>query len=254
MGGLVSLPVCFAAKLLRIPISIYELNAVPGKAVTLLAKTGADIYTCFKKTAQFFPKNKCLFSAYPIRYSANTLKIGKQKALKEIGLSPNKPTILILGGSQGSIFINTLIKQWIVSQPEQVKNVQIIHQTGSYDTTDWNIFYATHGISAHSFTYQDNLGIYYQAADIIICRSGAGTLFESIFFKKFIITIPLQSSATTNHQVDNANAFKKQYPHLIWVMNQKMLKKFPEELFGVLNSLLDIQYASHTTQKNKKTF
>ncbi len=227
-GGSVSLPVCFAASLLRIPIELIELNVVPGKAITTLAPLATTISLCFQETQKYF-NQKCYFTEYPLRFTAQS-RIAKTAALKYLGLDPSKKTVFIIGGSQGSLYINNLVKQWI-EQSIRIKNeFQFIHQIGTSDSTNWKEFYVSQGIEAFTFSFFNRIEYCYSGADLIICRSGAGTLFEIKFFNKPCITIPLETKAT-HHQIDNAHAFKKMQKDTLTIVSQK------EPLKKILNIL-----------------
>jgi UDP-N-acetylglucosamine--N-acetylmuramyl-(pentapeptide) pyrophosphoryl-undecaprenol N-acetylglucosamine transferase len=207
-GGALSLPVCFAGWMLAIPFELIELNVVPGKAITALGPFAKTTSICFNETQRYF-KQKCFITHYPLRFTQRA-KISPASARKHLGLNQTKKTIFIIGGSQGSLFINTIIKKWIEHSFEAKDTFQFIHQTGFQDTTDWKKFYADHGLQAFTFTFYSAIEYCYSAADFIICRSGAGTLFEIQFFNKPCITIPLETKST-NHQIDNAYAFKKMH-------------------------------------------
>ncbi|MDR3646069.1 MAG: UDP-N-acetylglucosamine--N-acetylmuramyl-(pentapeptide) pyrophosphoryl-undecaprenol N-acetylglucosamine transferase [Candidatus Babeliales bacterium] len=217
MGGLVSLPVCFAGKILGISIQLYELNVEPGKAINLLSKLTTDVNICFPVTQKYFPKTKCNLVSYPVRFNNDIKNITQEAALQKINLNAEFKTILVLGGSQGSLFLNNLIKQF-VKENSNLK-LQIIHQTGQLDNFDWQSFYKELNIPAITFDYHHEPEYYYIACDIIICRSGAGTLAEILFFQKKCLTIPLQTSYT-NHQKYNALELEKLYPDLIHVIEQ----------------------------------
>ena len=216
MGGAVSIPVCLAGKLLGIPVELYELNARPGRAVQFLARYADVIWLTYPQSRAYLPQKKCLLTRYPIRFCGTA---ACQETIRTtLGLKNDLLTILVLGGSQGSVGINNLIKQWIAGSSELP--VQFIHQTGALDTTHWPTFYQQHHIQAHVFAYHDDMQAYYQAADIIICRAGAGTLAETIFFKKPCIIIPLKTDST-DHQKFNAQAMVQSYPHLCTSVNQQ---------------------------------
>ncbi len=220
-GGYLSLPVCLAAKMLWIPVELFELNAVPGKATRALAPLATTLFTCFETTALTVSK-KCTLAPYPLRFDTQEAEpIHKQKACEALHYDSSKKTVLVLGGSQGSTFLNVLLCNTLSAAPYET--FQIIHQTGHAHIQGLQEFYKTLNITATVFDYQQNLAPYYQAADIVICRSGAGTLFETAFFKKKCITIPLET-ATNTHQVDNAYAIQKQYPELFTVIRQKELE------------------------------
>jgi len=224
-GGFVSLPVCLAARLLGIPILLFELNVVPGKATLFLAQFATTIFICFKETQSSF-KQQCVLNAYPLRFTRDDKQRTPAQARALIGLAENKKTLLILGGSQGSHFLNTLIQKMPL---DRLSLYQIIHQTGIEQVAACTDFYASHGISARVFAYRDDLAPYYQAADLLICRAGAGTLFEALFFEKKTIVIPLETY-TTDHQIANAQAIHKGRPDLFTVLLQNDLTQDPDLL------------------------
>jgi len=224
MGGYISIPVCMCAFLLRIPIELFELNAVPGKTVTFLAPLATKIHVCFKEAISHLPEKKCQLSEYPIRYSKQQTTQAKPDTHKKHGLLPDKYTILVLGGSQGSVYINNVIKKLINTSDNLHKKIQMIHQTGTNDKTNWEAFYKKNNISALSFEFKNDIKQHYQLADMVICRSGAGTLFETVFFNKKCITIPLDTK-TTSHQIDNAKSMEKIYPNLVKMIQEKDLEK-----------------------------
>jgi len=242
-GGYVSIPVCFAAFFLRIPVELFELNVVPGKAIKLLSKIATKVQICFEQAERYLPKKKCHLAEYPIRFSHQVDK--EAYPLQKYNFDPAKCTILILGGSQGSIQINSLVKDWLIKYSQLYTNIQIIHQTGANDTTDWNSFYKTITTPTIVFDFTDNIEPYYQSANIVICRSGAGTLFETVFFQKKCITIPLET-ATTCHQVDNAKEISKLYPHLVTVVQQKEIDQNKDIFFKTLDSYISKYQETHS--------
>lgn len=232
MGGYISIPVCLAAKTLRIPIELYELNVTPGKAVSFLSRFAQTVYICFEETKNYLPSAKVHYTPYPLMHNISD-KLTPDRAKQELLLPMHKKTILICGGSQGSIFINNLIKQWIELNPHIHSLITIIHQTGSYDKTNWSQFYKTKEIKALTFSYDNNMSRYYSAADVVISRAGAGSLFEIAFFGKPCIVIPLETRAT-DHQKYNAYAMAHHYPQLFTVIHEHHIKKNNTIFFSVL--------------------
>ncbi len=204
-GGLNSIPVCLAGKILGIPFELYELNVQPGKAVKFLSYFTDTVYICFSQTAQYFKHKKCVLTTYPVRFTDADRTYNKEKLLDEWNLASNRKTILILGGSQGSLFVNQAIKNCLELDPKLADQIQIIHQIGINDQDDYKNFYEQHHIPAVVFAYNEQLQNFYNLADLIICRAGAGTLFEVEFFKKPCIIIPLQTDLN-DHQLENAQA------------------------------------------------
>ncbi len=206
MGGYISLPVCLAARSLRIPIELFELNAVPGKAVLWLAPLARKIYVCFDEARAYFKKEKVALTEYPLRFSSQDRMLAASARI-QLGLDPAKKTIVILGGSQGSRSINDLMKGFFNAHKKEAATMQVIHQAGSHGVAALKEFYHSLGIPAFVFDYDHNLQLSYCAADLIIARAGAGTLFEIGFFEKRALIIPLEV-ASTAHQVENAYAMR----------------------------------------------
>jgi len=219
-GGLNSIPVCLAGKLIGIPFDLYELNVEPGRAVTFLSYFTDQVYICFSQTANYLKSKKCELAPYPVRFTKKDLEYNRLELLQKFELHPDKSTILILGGSQGSIFVNQAIKNCLESNPELSNKVQVIHQIGMYDHDEYEKFYASHNIPAIVFAYNEQLQNFYNLADLIICRAGAGTLFEVEFFKKPCIIIPLQTDLN-DHQLQNADAMEEMVPEQFSVLLQK---------------------------------
>jgi UDP-N-acetylglucosamine--N-acetylmuramyl-(pentapeptide) pyrophosphoryl-undecaprenol N-acetylglucosamine transferase len=218
-GGIVAVPVCLAAALLRIPVELYELNAAPGKTMRFLAPLATKIFVCFAPAQRFFAAKKCSTAQYPLQPALHA-PLTQHDARELLGLDSATKTILVMGGSQGSLFMNNLIKQWVQENGSDAQRIQIIHQTGNNDTTDWPTFYQQHGVRAFACAYYNAPHIFYAAADVIICRSGAGSLFEAAHYKKPCITIPLEGVAE-NHQVLNARAMAQAYPDFMHVIEQQ---------------------------------
>jgi UDP-N-acetylglucosamine--N-acetylmuramyl-(pentapeptide) pyrophosphoryl-undecaprenol N-acetylglucosamine transferase len=124
-------------------------------------------------------------------------------------------------------------------ETSHLPNIQIIHQTGSNESTHTlQNFYARNQIQAHVFSYDSALEKYYAVADVIICRSGAGTLFEILACNKKCITIPLESVAQ-DHQVANALACAQQYPENVRVLRQSDIQKNPSLFAQTITRLLN---------------
>jgi len=232
-GGYISIPVACAAKRLKIPLELYELNVIPGKATNFLSSWAEKTYICFEPTKNKLPKTTCALAPYPNRFEGLTLA-PPETVLQQLQFCPTKKTILVLGGSQGSLFLNKFFGDWVTNNPQLHEKVQIIHQTGALDKTDWAAKYKNLGMPARVFAFCDNVQDYYQIADLVICRSGAGSLFETLHFGKKCITVPLETKQN-DHQVHNALAMQKTYPDLFTVVRQTDGQKiFSESLSDLL--------------------
>lgn len=226
-GGITAIPVCIAGFCLRIPIDLYELNATPGKAIIFLAPLATNLYVCFKEAQNHLKKG--ILTHYPLRFEAQYIP----KSIPHF--SSTRKTILILGGSQGSQSLNRLWKQTIESYPSSITStIQVIHQYGN-DTYPWDVFYTSHGIPAISFTFVQDIAAWYSLADLVICRAGAGSLFETLHFKKQCIVIPLEIHSTS-HQLNNALAIQKDHPGLFRVTREKDPLEFAKTLLSAIKA------------------
>jgi UDP-N-acetylglucosamine--N-acetylmuramyl-(pentapeptide) pyrophosphoryl-undecaprenol N-acetylglucosamine transferase len=230
MGGIISVPVCLAGFILNIPFELYELNVEPGKAVKLLSRLASNIYICFNETQKFLPKIQCKKASYPLRYRTNIF-FPKKTIYETIQFNPSRTTIFVLGGSQGSQFINQLMLHWFY-QFDAKHSIQVIHQTGTSDPYNYSQWYINNDIPALVFSYCDDLSPYYQIADYIIARAGAGTIAEIQFFNKQSLLIPL-TTATTNHQYKNAQYASLTNPFIQWVAQDTY-----GSLFSAINRLI----------------
>lgn len=235
-GGLLTIPVAIAARLARCRVLIHELNVVPGKAVHFLLPWATTIFVCFEKTkayCRFLGKDfsyKCVYKNYPVRFSQHDKQLPRGTIIEQINklllhtnsysFIQSRITLLILGGSQGSVGLNNLCKKFITQHPELHTSLQIIHQTGASDQEGWNNFYKQHEIPALTFAFSDRIAEYYACSDILVSRAGAGSMFEALFFEKPTIIVPLVASSTS-HQVDNAQELAQTYPHLFAVVQQQ---------------------------------
>lgn len=220
MGGYISIPVALASKCLGIPLVLFELNAVPGRATMQLARLANKIHVCFNEAQQYFDDSKVVYTPYPIRFTESD-RIGRREACIALGIDPTKKVLLVLGGSQGSRYINQLLTDLTKKYISKHADIQVIHQTGAIDVEPLRMMYQDHTITSHVFDYKKNLGLCYESSDIIIARAGAGTIFEIAFFEKPVILIPLETK-TTDHQVANAQSARHVYSDVHVVKQQEL--------------------------------
>jgi len=210
-GGFGSVPVVIAGWLLRIPVFMHESDIAPGLANRIGSMFSEKVFVSFPTAEmEYFKKEKMLETGNPVR---NELANGtKEEAKKLFNLTLEKPVILILGGSQGSERMNEVILEVL---PEMLKEFEIIHQTGlagfrrvkgeSMALADKELQKYYH---PYFFLDVKELAQAYAAADCIVGRAGAGTIFEIALVKKPSILVPLPEAAQ-NHQVKNAYAYAK---------------------------------------------
>lgn len=211
-GGYASVPTVIAAGWLKIPIIIHESDSRPGRANLLAAKRAARIAIAFESAGKLFPakvQSKIARVGTPVRKELLRLpeRPGAQAAL---GLDPSLPTILIVGGSAGSLRINETV---LDALPELVSFANVIHQTGkahfeSVRATASVIIGKGPKERYHPFAYLngESLRNAAAAADVIIARAGTGTITEVALWGIPAILIPIPESVS-HDQRTNAYAY-----------------------------------------------
>lgn len=203
-GAYLSGPVISAAKSMHKKTLIHEQNATLGRANKMLLNKADRV--CFSFDHRLVGENnKYILTGNPIR--ENLLKdqktLTKEEALSYLNLSPQKKTLLILGGSRGSSSLNRLIMEFAQGLKEQDKvRLQIIHITGEEDLESVSGNYQRLGITCWVKRFYERMGLLYKATDLIICRAGATTAAEICLFGIPAILIPYPGAGF--HQTENA--------------------------------------------------
>lgn len=232
-GSLVCVPLVIFAWAFRIETLIHEQNVIPGRANKLLAKIVGRIAISFLDSEEYFKdyKKKVIFTGNPLRQEIS--RIDKYQALDFFGLSHDKFTILVMGGSQGSHRINLAFLK-AVSKISDKSGFQVIHLAGFKDLAFLEEEYRNLGISVRLFGFLEPIAYAYSACDLILSRAGATSISEIIFFKLPAIIIPYPYAY--KHQMMNARALEKNGSALIIEDSQfytdKLLKEILESLMN----------------------
>ena len=201
-GSYYAFPSLVAARLMSIPIILHEANMIPGKVNRVLAPWANVVGVHFPETAHLL-NGKTVEVGIPLREGFKHASISKADALAHFGLDPSGPCLLVFGGSQGAAAINRIVKDAI--EELEKPHLQLLHIAGeSKCIDDLQKFYAGKGIKACVKSFEERMDIAWQAADLAICRAGAGTLAEQLEFEVPGILIPFPR-ATDNHQEHNAD-------------------------------------------------
>ena len=198
-GGFVSCPVVWAAWCLRRPVIIHESDITPGLANRLSSPFAEKICYSFPETGRFIPSGKGVHTGLPVR---KTLLGGDANEGRRLcGFQDDKPVLMVIGGSQGSLVVNAILRS---SLADLVKTYNICHLCGKGNLGDTLPGYA-------QFEYvNDELPHLFSLADLVISRSGATTLFELLSLHKPNLLIPLATNASRGDQILNAESFAKQ--------------------------------------------
>ena len=200
-GGFVAVPVVLAAKHYKIPAIIHESDMTPGLANKLCIPSAAKVCCNFPETVSCLPEGKAVLTGTPIRQEL--LKGDKVQALNFTGFSAAKPTILIIGGSLGSVAVNNAVRSIL---PQLLEKFQVIHLCGKgkLDESLKN----TPGYVQYEYIEKE-LADLFALSDIVISRAGANAICELLALRKPNLLIPLSAAASRGDQILNARSFEK---------------------------------------------
>ena len=195
-GGYLSLGPGFASVVLRVPLFIHEQNSVAGSANKLLANLATEVFEGFPNS---FKRNleNINFVGNPVRHEITSFT-DTNKTVS----STKKFKLLILGGSQGSTQLNSLVMDSL-SEVIDKSNWEIVHQTGEADREELNHYYKGLNVSFTVESFITNMGEVYSNCDLVISRAGAMTVSELLVTHTPSILLPLPW-ATDDHQTLNA--------------------------------------------------
>ncbi len=205
-GAYASVPSLIAAKLFGIPYAIHEQNAMPGLSNRLLAKGAARVFLALPDTKGLFAGQQCELVGNPVRQAITEIA---QQATPPF--AERRPRLLVLGGSQGAMALNSLM----LSAVQRLRDVDIRHQTGVADEDRVRLGYQTHGHEADVMAFIDDMASAYAWADLVLCRAGASTVAELAVVGKPSVFIPFPH-ATHDHQTCNAQVMEKQGAALLF--------------------------------------
>ncbi len=201
-GGFVTVPVVLAAKRRKIPSIIHESDMTPGLANKICIPFATKVCANFPETIHALPAGKAVLTGSPIRkelFSGNKLA-----GLNYCGFTANKPVLLIIGGSLGSVVVNDAVRSIL---PSLLEDFQVIHLCGK-DKVDPSLE-NTPGYVQFEYIKKE-LSDLLDAADVIISRAGANAICEILALRKPNILIPLSAAASRGDQILNAASFEKQ--------------------------------------------
>jgi UDP-N-acetylglucosamine--N-acetylmuramyl-(pentapeptide) pyrophosphoryl-undecaprenol N-acetylglucosamine transferase len=244
MGGYISIPVIFAAKILHKKNFIHEQNIVPGKANLLLSRVTNKTFISFQSSKVYL--NNTFFSGCPIRN--DILLASKEKSLLTFKFLNKIPTVLVFGGSLGAVNLNKTVCETLFDLSIR-DEFQVLHVTGCENYAE--IEKKVKGISNYRvFRYMHDIGIAYAASDIVICRSGACTIFELEALNKHAVLVPYPY-ATGNHQYLNAKEIEKKDAVII-LEEKNLTKKNLSEVLYVLKRNIKNRGVKNITKSSQK--
>ncbi len=206
-GGYSSGTISLAAKLSGAALVIHEQNVVPGKANVILSRFADKIALSFSGPVPGLERfsAKTVFTGNPIR--ADILSSDRQGSASRLGIPWDRSTVLVMGGSQGSRFLNRELSEVALKVKERRGDtVQFVHITGrGEDNKSVAEFYEKNGIPGKVFSFMERIDDAYAVSDIAVSRAGAAAIFELAYYGRPMILVPYPSSG--NSQISNALFF-----------------------------------------------
>lgn len=229
-GGWISAPVVLAARQRRIPCLLHEQNVVLGRANRWLSRWVDRVAVSFPETTALLNGHPAVVTGMPVRE-----RIGDSTRTRSVrfGLDPQRPTLLVLGGSQGSRALNTMM-QGVAEQlaPGERQRWQVLHVAGAVDAQRLREAYASRHMTAWVGAFLSEMDAAYAQADVVLARAGASTIAELASCGKPAVLIPYPGAA--GHQLVNARLVEAIGGGV--VIEER--RASPSRVLGVLRTLL----------------
>ncbi len=212
MGSFAAVPPGLAAARLGVPVFLHEGNAIPGRANRLLARRARVMATSLPliDPRQISCPQVC--TGLPLRQSllhAAAVPPPRSGIRQELGLLPDKPVLLVFGGSQGAAFLNNLITRTVEKLGDRASNFQLLVLTGANDASELPGVCRAIQCHVRIQRWESAMERCYLAADLVLARGGASTIAELALFGKPAILVPLPMAAD-NHQKANVDILSSQ--------------------------------------------
>jgi UDP-N-acetylglucosamine--N-acetylmuramyl-(pentapeptide) pyrophosphoryl-undecaprenol N-acetylglucosamine transferase len=214
-GGYVAVPAGLAARINGVPLLMHQQDVLPNLSNKLLAPLATRISVAFADSLPYFPARKTLQLGNPVRQAVlDVRRTSPQNARVALGLEPDVPVLLVTGGSQGARYLNQIVCHAL---PELLLHCQVLQISGK------KLFEETQALSNSILAdvpaeirqcyrlvpYMDaEMPLALQAAEIVVCRSGAATLSELAVLGKPSILVPLPPALGGSPQEVNASMFE----------------------------------------------
>ena len=220
-GGYIAAPAVVAARSLGLPVVLHESNALPGKVTRWLSPWCTVVALGFKEAAQYLPKAQTVQVGTPVRSQFLPENIpASDLAISGFTIPADAPLIVVVGGSQGAVAVNRLVRQCAATWLET--GAWIVHLTGESDP-DAQSFSQPHYVA---LPFYSDMAALLQRATLAISRAGAGTLTELAITHTPSILIPYPFAAE-DHQTVNALNLVTKEAALMVKDNEAMEKAIP---------------------------
>ncbi len=208
LGGYASVAPVLAARMVGVPALILEQNVFPGRANRFLARWAHGICCQWEESESGFGSKagRVHVVGNPVR--VNILAQRREEALAFFGLLPERTTILVAGGSQGSSWLNRAMVSAAQNVARSAMPLQVLHSAGEADRDEVEAAYARAGVPSRVFAFLNRMDMAYACADLVVSRAGGTAIAEITASGLPAILVPYPRAAG-NHQAANARALER---------------------------------------------
>jgi UDP-N-acetylglucosamine--N-acetylmuramyl-(pentapeptide) pyrophosphoryl-undecaprenol N-acetylglucosamine transferase len=232
MGGFTSAAPILAAKRVGARTFLHESNTIPGRANRWLSRLVDQSFVGFPTTARLLRSRRARVTGTPVR--AQFRPRNSSESRKVLGLEPEQPVVLVMGGSQGASAINQLIIKSLPMATRTAPRWQWLHLTGPADLAQIRSAYASCNAKAVVHPFLSTMDVALDAATAAVSRAGASSLAELAAMQLPAILIPYPD-ASDDHQLHNARVVAESCA--AYMLEQKTAS--PERLLGLLQELME---------------
>lgn len=249
-GGYVCLPVGFAAHLLKIPLIIHDSDAHPGLTNRILSRWASAIATGAPLEYYSYPSDKAVYTGVPVSDEFHEFSTSERKDAKsKWGISPSRPLIVVTGGGLGAQRINDAT---VMVLDDLLRFGSVILISGSKQYDELRSVTPPNGrrFQLHPFVSKDMVSLL-GAADVVIARAGATTIFELAALVKPTILVP-NRMLTGGHQLKNAAVYAEK--DAVKIVDEEEMVQDPQILVAAVKEILHNPKMSEQMAKRFSTF
>jgi UDP-N-acetylglucosamine--N-acetylmuramyl-(pentapeptide) pyrophosphoryl-undecaprenol N-acetylglucosamine transferase len=201
MGSYASVGPALAARILGVPVVLHEANAIPGRAIALLARFAKAVGITFAEAEKLLRCRRIVCTGLPVRSDFDRGCVSGERL-------PDLFTVLVMGGSQGAHRLNEVAAEAMRLLAQSGDPVQVIHLSGAADEGWLREGYERAGVPHRVHAFLKEMGMAYHACQLAVCRSGAASCMELALCGVPSLLVPLPSSMR-GHQIANARAMER---------------------------------------------
>ena len=231
VGGYASGPMLKEAQKQGVPTLIQEQNSYAGVTNKLLAANAGRICVAYDGMERFFPEGKIVKTGNPVRKNIVSLNISHEDAKRELGFNPNRPLVVVVGGSLGARTINDSMK---LAVRQMLKSgASVLWQTGKlYAEECSKAVVDINDPNLQVTPFVSRMDLVYRGADLLVSRAGASTISEIQLVGAPAILVPSPNVAE-DHQRKNAEALAKR-DAAVMILDRECAARLPEAVTELL--------------------